>query len=274
MRFCHAIQALSTASQFSRGENSRAQWLTLHNRVETMDMQPECDTQIFRYETELRDPCVSWLESRFAGCTVVDECDVSHLAPDLVIGTNSDFRLRAQQGFPAITNWSQLALARSVWHSKGHRVGGAALRSTGRSVRPLIDNGVMREINGELEVSEIPKCPFSQIVAVELKMKDWRKAISQASRYQSFADLSYIALPYGVVQGNVLDAATMLGVGVLALIPGECELLVEAKRSRIIDPALASLASELAFSAATGQKQFLRAAGSRRGIVNEPVLVG
>lgn len=272
----HALgaEALSAASRFTQAANSRARWPTLHSRVETTDMQEDCVIEQFRYETDLRAPCVSWVDSRYACPTVIDEADVSHLSPDLVIGTQSDFLPREEQGFPAITNWSQLALARSVWSAPGHSLDGASLRSAGRSVRPLIENGVMRKVGDKLEVAELPERPFGEIIAIELKMKDWRKAIRQAARYQSFADLSYIAMPETAVRDEVLNAAEMLGVGVLALAPGRCELIADAEPSTIIDPALASLASELLFSTETGQKQFPRAAGSRRGIATEPVLVG
>jgi hypothetical protein len=57
-----------------------------------------------------------------------------------------------------------------------------------------------------------------RIVAIEAKLKRWRDAIRQASRYVEFANEAFIAMPSGVaMRSQVVEACAEAGVGVLAV---------------------------------------------------------
>lgn len=73
-----------------------------------------------------------------------------------------------------------------------------------------------------------------ELVAVELKLEDWREALAQAMHYQVAAHRAYIAMP---LHGAVLPLRSRSrlerqGVGLLAVHTlGEVRTLVEAKES-------------------------------------------
>lgn len=59
--------------------------------------------------------------------------------------------------------------------------------------------------------------PYSYLTAVELKLRDWRRAIAQAGRYRLWAERSYVALPADRVNNAVIAEAARNRVGVLAV---------------------------------------------------------
>jgi hypothetical protein len=73
-----------------------------------------------------------------------------------------------------------------------------------------------------------------QLVAVELKLEDWREALGQAMHYQLAAHLAYIAMPLNqaVLPLRQRSRLERQGVGLLGVHPlGEVRTLVEAKGS-------------------------------------------
>jgi len=71
---------------------------------------------------------------------------------------------------------------------------------------------------------------LSAIVAVEAKMSNWRGAINQAVRNTWFASHSYVLLPARRVREGALDAASSLGIGVIAFDGRRCETIARAVR--------------------------------------------
>lgn len=71
-----------------------------------------------------------------------------------------------------------------------------------------------------------------KVIGVEAKISDWKKAISQAQRYQLCVDLSYVALPMKLairIKGKYAhffeSGIGLIGVGV------DTEILIKAKRT-------------------------------------------
>ncbi len=57
-----------------------------------------------------------------------------------------------------------------------------------------------------------------EVVAIEAKVSDWRKAIAQAGRNQLFSHRSFVALPSAVAErASEADSLRNLGLGVLAV---------------------------------------------------------
>jgi hypothetical protein len=74
-------------------------------------------------------------------------------------------------------------------------------------------------------------------VAVELKLKKWRRALEQAVIYQLCADLVYVALPESAIA--VVDKSIFMhhGVGLIAVLDGErCAEVVPAQQSAVLRP--------------------------------------
>jgi hypothetical protein len=74
--------------------------------------------------------------------------------------------------------------------------------------------------------------PSGDTIAVELKMKNWRRALHQALIYQLCSDYVFIALP--VTKAGIVDRAELSKYGVGLILVGldrRCRLALEAVRS-------------------------------------------
>jgi hypothetical protein len=54
-------------------------------------------------------------------------------------------------------------------------------------------------------------------IAVEAKLRDWRRALRQARVYKLAADLTYIALPEPAITQACIDACSTEGIGAIAI---------------------------------------------------------
>lgn len=71
--------------------------------------------------------------------------------------------------------------------------------------------------------------------SIEFKLKDWRRAITQARDHQLGADFAYICLPGKAVTEAMREAAEQEGVGILELRESDdwpFDTVLPAKRSR------------------------------------------
>ncbi len=116
-------------------------------------------------------------------------------------------------------------------------------------------------------VAEVPPVGVvpGELVSVELKLRDSRKALAQATLHRLFADLSYIAMPAARVSEDLLDGATSHGVGVLGVYPdGQVDCLLEAAPANPgVD--LAAAAADTVRASALGVRGPVRVGGSRGG---------
>lgn len=107
---------------------------------------------------------------------------------------------------------------------------------------------VRDEVRFNGRIADLVGARDGEVVAVELKLDDWREALTQARAYQVGAPLSYVALPRPTaceVADRNRDAFAADGVGLVAVDPpGDVEVLVEAEPS---DRTLPFLAEALAY---------------------------
>lgn len=67
-------------------------------------------------------------------------------------------------------------------------------KTANKLLRECVSSGIcVKSKNGWIKVKQ-PRPPFSQIFAIEAKLKDWRRALFQASRYLEFAHQSWVLL--------------------------------------------------------------------------------
>lgn len=177
----------------------------------------------FSSESDLAGPVRAWLSQALA-LVVGDEIDAGSGIADLVGGCLSREELPTRLAFPSPISTQLLEFAQGsvreselrVWAPHGWR----GLRD--RVVQPLIRAGLlsMSDVDEEEAIyrSETAASdPFARLVAVELKLRDWRRAIAQAGRYRLFAEQSYVALPATRVTEVVLVEARRNQVGVLSV---------------------------------------------------------
>ncbi len=78
-----------------------------------------------------------------------------------------------------------------------------------------------------------------EIVAVELKLRDWRRAVWQAVHNRQVATVSYIALPVqsiGAVDAGILRC---LGLGLIGVESKDATIFLRAKRSQVFNATMA-----------------------------------
>lgn len=72
-------------------------------------------------------------------------------------------------------------------------------------------------------------------LAIELKLRKWRRAYEQALIYQLCADLVYIALPLEMVRAVDLQLLSSHGIGLIGISDrARCTQVVPARRSDVI----------------------------------------
>jgi hypothetical protein len=96
---------------------------------------------------------------------------------------------------------------------------------------------VRREIKIGFSIADIVAFKKKSATAVELKLRDWKKAIVQARNYQLGADYAYIAIPM-MKSFNILRKARLKfeqeGIGVMVINEKTCKVstIIKAKKSQ------------------------------------------
>jgi hypothetical protein len=63
------------------------------------------------------------------------------------------------------------------------------------AVRALLNEGLVVEKNNGFALSRKARIPNTNIVSIEFKLHDWKKALQQAVRHLAFADQAYVIMP-------------------------------------------------------------------------------
>lgn len=216
-------------------------------------------------ETALRLPVVTWLDAVLPAAVVVDELDGGYGVADLV-GAAAP-RLTHRRDHP-VHEAIQLLLLDFLaeprleaelreWAPMGWR------HLSERGLRPLLKCGVVgQDESGRFVAAWSEFDPFERMIAVELKLRDWRRAVAQAFRYRLFADAAYVAMPERYANVAV-EGAARAGIGVLSVIGGVAHEILEPESASLIAPSARRLARERVLSALIAPSE--RPAGSPRG---------
>jgi hypothetical protein len=70
-----------------------------------------------------------------------------------------------------------------------------------------------------------------ELIAIETKISNWKKVISQAFTRLFYVDKSYIAIPQEYVNKVDREILEMDGIGLIS-VEGSAEIVVEAKKSK------------------------------------------
>ena len=122
---------------------------------------------------------------------------------------------------PSIADASILAYLRAVGCARLDTIVRRLGRST-TSISKVLEGLVSAEIlvrdSDRFALEPVWRHILPEIVAVEAKVSDWRRAFAQAARNQVFAHRSFVALPGAVARRAMNDASSRgLGIGVLAV---------------------------------------------------------
>lgn len=103
-----------------------------------------------------------------------------------------------------------------------------------RTLSALVRRRVLSVTPGGAFVLEVAaELRAVRLVAVEAKLRRWREALAQASRYRTFATEAYIALPEGLLadRDQVQSEARALGIGIIAVGSSDLREVVPAVAS-------------------------------------------
>lgn len=116
-----------------------------------------------------------------------------------------------------------------------------------RAVRHLRASGHIREVGGRLALSPALRDAYTDIIAVELKLDDWRRADAQAERYRTYADRSYVALPAERITAKIEEFFSRGSVGLIA-VEETARIVVPARLAPPTEPWRRVLVSEELFA--------------------------
>lgn len=72
-------------------------------------------------------------------------------------------------------------------------------------------------------------------VAIELKVRNWRRAFEQALAYQLCADFSFVAMPLPATPHLDLDLFSEYGIGIIGVSESDrCQLVLPAAPSSVV----------------------------------------
>ena len=72
-------------------------------------------------------------------------------------------------------------------------------------------------------------------IAVELKMRDWRRAFQQALVYQLCSDYVFIAMPEVSVKRVEIEQLGKYGIGLLSISERDCTRVLHAESSPVVN---------------------------------------
>lgn len=226
----------------------------------------------FTAEVQLAEPVRAWLSAQDGIVAVGEEVDAGRGVADLVAGFSSDSRLPTRSTFAnplalSVLDKTQEPIMEShlrAWAPYGWR-------SLERQVvEPLVADGHLEVFYSEVESAPLYRAtldaadPFTSLLAVELKLKDWRRAVAQAGRYRLFAERSFVAIPVTVMSAKLEAEALRNRVGLLTINSvGSVDVALEAPMSWPLQPLRRRWAAEQLLSA-------VRAPGTR--VAGSPIL--
>jgi hypothetical protein len=151
-----------------------------------------------------------------------------------------------------VTSRTMLAYLRAVGHARSETISarlGKSLKVVERSLSSLVEANIVIVDGGSYALSEDWRAVLPEIVTIEVKVGDWRRAVSQAARNRIFSHRSFVAVPEQVAERVKAEAVFReLGIGLLAV---ECDGDVRVvRRARRTMPKVWSYYYTLAFMAA------------------------
>ena len=134
------------------------------------------------------------------------------------------------------TSIAMVAYLRTVGRARKEtiaaKVGGVQLIDQRLAV--LIDANIVVANRGLCSLTERWRSVLPEVMSIEVKVADWRKALSQAARNRIFSNMSYVALPKSLASRIQYEAGfTSLGIGLLGV---EGDEVIIMRRARRIKP--------------------------------------
>ena len=219
----------------------------------------------FQRETDLRHPVRAWLAQRYE--VVADEIGPAFAVADLVAARKGDQPTRQHP----LTSSLQLGLLNFLTHPRSEEeirnwapTHWTSLRRS--AIEPLLECEMI-SIDPETDMwgAELPPQAYEELVTVELKLRDWTKALRQATLHHLYGHRAFVAMPADAVREPWLAQARVHGIGLLAVgLDGEVRVLVACQRNPPVDAQLSRMAEEKLLADELGMREGEWIGGSPR----------
>lgn len=178
------------------------------------------------------------LQGSFNTDIAVKEFEGGYGIADLVFAKNFIQKENILQRTP-INNYyalkSYLALAKNTPFSVEDimRISGTSRTSSNNIINSLIKDGYVDKAGKQFLKTEVKlENPIKHLIAIEVKLKDWKQGILQARRYKSFTDECYLAILSNYAKNIDNSYLDKFGIGLILCNEKNGEIWIKRKAKR------------------------------------------
>jgi predicted transcriptional regulator len=120
-----------------------------------------------------------------------------------------------------------------------------------KSLTKLMLDSYIKEIDTFYRLGKTYKSSLSDSIAIEAKLKNWKRALQQAYRYKWFASTAYVILDSNSISSAILniDLFKKMNVGLASITKkGEVSILYKPKKEKPVDKKMEMLLNEKVLS--------------------------
>jgi hypothetical protein len=191
----------------------------------------------FRYEKQMLDLSAEFLpailEPKFPNQFSTPELYLQGVIPDLVLVSWNEIALPLTRRVTTIEAHVLHALRTQA--ETAHQIAQKLVFSNARmdkTVSSLQKLGLIEvSCTGVLKLTDAGTTEAAEIIAIEMKMRDWRKALAQAREYTAFADRAYVILDgFQVERSATMDGHfSEAGIGLIFQHGYQLEPIIDAR---------------------------------------------
>ncbi len=119
-------------------------------------------------------------------------------------------------------------------------------------ISSLEDTGFVRTVEGQLTPLNNYTSTVKKSIAIEAKLRNWKRALNQAYRYKWFSDKSFVCLPTSTIKpaAKNIDIFKKMGIGLIEVCKDKgIKILYNPKSKRPLSKEMSILLNEYVLSA-------------------------
>lgn len=211
-------------------------------KIDSLKQITRGDAIPFRYEIDLVTSAIQFLQSTNNGeYLIYNEFEAGFGRPDLVlcsIPTNDALEgIRALENInPRLAPLLATKVARNISsYQELARACGTSEKNAKRIAAALLNNNLLEfksNLKNSFRIHSIKKPPFKYVVSIEAKLRDWKRALTQAYRYKTFSNQSWVLLDEAHILAALKSTNSFknLGVGLASFsYQGDLRVYVQAR---------------------------------------------
>ncbi|MEJ7823408.1 MAG: hypothetical protein WKF85_13880 [Chitinophagaceae bacterium] len=179
---------------------------------------------------------------------ILEEVNLGYGIADLVISKITDNNLHHQRlTYFDITIYKIVEVETDVTFEKIKLITKASKSSILKSIKKLMMESFVNESDTFFKVTNQYKMLSEETIAIEAKLKNWKRALEQAFRYKWFSDQSYVVLDSKSIKPAIknLNEFKKFEVGLAEInILGHVNILYKAPSMKPIDERMLMLLNE------------------------------